>query len=87
MNITTKKELVKKTGLGSTWKNVLRTSPLCYCANSESYYNANKKKALQHNNTRTRGFQKSQVGSNDGEFCGNGLEPHKDRRSRWVLLV
>ena len=29
----------------------------------------------------------TQVGSNDGEFCGDGLEPHKDRRSRWVLLV
>ena len=21
------------------------------------------------------------------EFCGDGLESHKDRRSRWVLLV
>ena len=21
------------------------------------------------------------------EFCGDGLEPHKDRHSRWVLLV
>ena len=37
--------------------------------------------------TRTRGFQKTQVGSNDREFCGDGLEPHKDRRSRWVVLV
>ena len=24
---------------------------------------------------------------NDREFCGDGLETHKDRRSRWVLLV
>ena len=32
-------------------------------------------------------FQKTQVGSNDREFCGDGLEPHKDRRSWWVLLV
>ena len=53
---------------------------------SSSYYNANKKKKLG-NNTRTRGFQKTQVGSNNREFCGDGLEPHKDRRSQWVLLI
>ena len=29
----------------------------------------------------------TQVGSNDRAFCGDGLEPHKNRRSRWVLLV
>ena len=31
---------------------------------------------------RTRGFQKTQVGSNEREFCGDGLESHKNRRSR-----
>ena len=34
-----------------------------------------------------RGFQKAQLGSNEREFCGDGLESHKYRRSRWVLLV
>ena len=29
----------------------------------------------------------AQVGSNDRKFCRDGLEPNKDRRSRWVLLV
>ena len=38
-------------------------------------------------NLGIRGFQKTQVGSKDREFCGDGLEPHRDRRSRWVLLV
>ena len=32
-------------------------------------------------------FQKLQVGSNEREFCGDGFESQKDRRSRWVLLV
>ena len=29
----------------------------------------------------------TQVGSNDREFCGDGLELQKDRRSGWVLVV
>ena len=33
------------------------------------------------------GFQKAQLGSNEREFCGDGLEFQKDRRSRWALLV
>ena len=27
------------------------------------------------------------LGSKEREFCGNGLESNKDRRSRWYLLV
>ena len=34
-----------------------------------------------------RGFRKAYIGSNEREFCGDGLESHKDRRRRWVLLV
>ena len=39
------------------------------------------------NHAGTRGFRKTQVGSNEKEFCGDGLESHKDRRSQWVLRV
>ena len=55
----------------------------------KSYYNANKKTRnyLQPKNTRTRGFQKTQVCSNDREICGDGVEPHKDRHSQWVYKL
>ena len=46
-----------------------------------------RKKTYERGILRTRGFQKTQVGSYDRKVCGDGLEPHKDRHSWWVLLV
>ena len=45
-----------------------------------------KKTALKCNHATTRGFQKTQVGSNERKICGDGLESHKDWRSRWVSV-
>ena len=45
------------------------------------------KKNYKHGIFGIRGFQKAQLVSNEREFCGEGLESLKYRRSRWDLQV